>query len=157
MDGDDNVIGSMPRFRMRQLSAICRVTYILVFNTEGRLLVQRRTPTKDQYPGLLDFTAGGVVVFDETYETSASRELNEELGVDALLVPHGDIYFEDPTHAKRIYRSWGRLFSCQHNGPFHLQAEEVESAEFIDLDTALSLDPKQVTPDSRQVLLSYLL
>ena len=156
VDGDDNVIGSLPRYKMKETESICRVTYILVFNTDGQLLVQKRTPDKDQYPGLLDLAAGGVLVFNESYEASASRELQEELGIAAELVSKGDVYFED-TSGTSIYRSWGRVFTCENNGPFTLQPEEIDSVEFMDLDKVLKLDQALITPDTRQVLVSYLL
>jgi 8-oxo-dGTP pyrophosphatase MutT (NUDIX family) len=36
---------------------------------------------KDYYPGYLDLSAGGVVNGMEDEDTSAMRELNEELGI----------------------------------------------------------------------------
>jgi len=156
VDSTNTVIGAMPRNQMRAQSVIYQVTYILVFNSGGDLLVQRRTDTKDVYPGLLDLAAGGVVLAEESYEVSAARELEEELGISVPLNRHFDIWFEDST-CSPANRNWGRVFSCVHDGPFSLQASEVVSVEFMPLDDALTIDPEEVTPDSRQVLVAYLL
>ncbi|NIR17298.1 MAG: NUDIX domain-containing protein, partial [Desulfobacterales bacterium] len=58
-----------------------RATYILVFNSGGELYVQKRTQTKDVFPGYYDVAAGGVVLAGESYEEGAVRELLEELGI----------------------------------------------------------------------------
>jgi 8-oxo-dGTP pyrophosphatase MutT (NUDIX family) len=155
VDSTNSVIGAMPRNEMRGQSVIYQVTYILVFNTGGDLLVQRRTDIKDVYPGLLDFAAGGVVLAEESYEESAARELEEELGISVPLTRHFDIWFEDTT-CSPANRNWGRVFSCVHDGPFSLQPSEVVSVEILPADKALAIDPGQVTPDSRQVLIAWL-
>ncbi len=58
-----------------------RATYIVVHDGMGKILVQRRTETKDFHPGMLDATAGGVVQADEQLLESARREAEEELGI----------------------------------------------------------------------------
>ena len=156
IDSSDAVIGALPRAQMRRRGAIYRVNYILVFNAAGEILVQRRTDGKDQYPGLLDLAAGGVVRTGESYELSAARELEEELGVSPPLTTCFDLWFEDATGAP-AKRNWGRVFSCTHEGPFSLQASEVVSVEFMSVDAALEIDSAQVTPDTRQVLVAHLL
>jgi len=156
VDGKDVVIGALVRSEMKKIEPICRVTYILIFNDINELLVQKRTMTKDLYPGLYDFAAGGVIMFNESYEESARRELKEELGIAAQMEEAGNVYFEDHSQGF-LYRSWGRVFACCHDGPFILQPEEVESVEFMPLEKVLSLPPSCVTPDTRQVLISYLL
>ena len=130
-----------------------RSTYILVFNSRGDLFVQKRTMTKDIYPGYHDPCTGGVVLHGESYELSAIRELEEELGVRGVpLTPHFDFSHEDD-----LGRVWGRVFSCVYDGNMILQAEEVESGEFLSIDTILQraqTDP--YTPDSILALRRYL-
>ena len=48
-------------------------------------------------PGYWDVAAGGMVAAGETYEQSAARELEEELGVSGVeLTAHERFYFEAP-------------------------------------------------------------
>ena len=62
VDRDNHVIGAVTRRIMRQQGLIHRATYILVFNDRGELYIQKRTITKDIYPGYWDVAAGGVVM-----------------------------------------------------------------------------------------------
>ena len=133
------------------MESLHRVTYIFVFHTDGRLFVQKRTTTKDLYPGYYDLAAGGVVCVGESYEESAQREAEEELGITKPLDAHFKFYFEQDNN-----RCWGKVFSCVHDGPFVLQAEEVESGEFVALDRVTGGEINPVTPDTKAVLERYL-
>lgn len=146
---NNRVIGSCPRSVMRANRHIHRACYILVFNTEGKLFVQKRTMDKDIYPGHWDVAAGGVVLAGETYEESAVRELEEELGVAGVMLTFlFDNYYRD-----RNNRVWGRVFSCTHNGPFRLQAEEIDYGRFMTIDEVLKLRKSEpFTPDGVKIL-----
>ncbi|MCT7093238.1 NUDIX hydrolase YfcD, partial [Salmonella enterica] len=118
---DNEVIAQSSREQMRAQRLRHRATYIVVHDGMGKILVQRRTETKDFLPGMLDATAGGVVQADEQLLESARREAEEELGIAGVpFAEHGLFYFEDP-HC----RVWGALFSCVSHGPFALQEDEV--------------------------------
>ena len=130
-----------------------RSTYILVFNPQGELYVQKRPPTKDVFPGYYDPAAGGVVLAGETYEQGAQRELEEEMGIRGIpLTRLFDFYFEDANT-----RLWGCAFSCVYDGEVVLQAEEVESGAFLPLDDVLRLaQTRPFTPDGLYVLRRHL-
>jgi 8-oxo-dGTP pyrophosphatase MutT (NUDIX family) len=149
VDRDNNPIGAVSRRIMRQQRLIHRASYILVFNRQGQLFLQKRTMTKDVYPGYWDPAAGGVVLAGESYMESALRELREELGVGGVrLKPLFDEYFEDKDN-----RVWGRIFSCVHDGPFTLQKEEIDDGRFISLSAIEALHTSEpVTPDGLALL-----
>lgn len=153
VDEENRVIGSAGRGEMRRGRLIHRASYVLVFNPRGELFLQRRTRSKDVYPGRYDTAAGGVVREGETYEESARRELAEELGVGgAALTPLFEFFHEDAEN-----RVWGRVFLCIHDGPVTLQPEEVEWGAFVPLDRVLSLAEREpFTPDSLFALRRHL-
>ncbi len=133
VDEHNQVIGAVPRQEMRAHKLPHRASFILVFNAHGELYVQRRTMTKDIYPGRYDPATGGVVLAGESYEENAARELAEELGIcDAALQSHGDFYYADAD-----VKVWGRVFSCCYEGELQLQAEEVESVSMMTLEDIL--------------------
>lgn len=140
---------SLPRRIMREQGLIHRASYILVFNDQEELFLQKRTDTKDLYPSCWDVAAGGVVLAGETYEESAARELAEELGVDGVsFTSLFDQYFEEEDN-----RVWGRIFSCTHNGPFQLQKEEVASGYFMSVPDIFELSNREkFTPDGIDIL-----
>lgn len=153
VDEQNNVVGAAPRREMRANRLPRRSTYILVFNSRGELYVQKRTPTKDVFPGYYDPVAGGVVLAGESYEDGARRELAEELGIrDAPLTRLFDFCFADERA-----RVWGRAFSCVYDGEIVLQEEEIESGTFMGIDDCLRLaETEPVTPDGLYALRRYL-
>ncbi|CAK8724468.1 Isopentenyldiphosphate isomerase [Candidatus Electronema aureum] len=149
VDQENQEIGAVSRKLMREQRLIHRACYILVFNPAGELFIQKRTLSKDIYPGYWDVAAGGVVLDRESYEESAERELAEELGVCAVKLEFVlDQYYEDENN-----RVWGRVFRCIYAGPFVLQAEEVESGQFLQPTAALKLAEREpFTPDGLVLL-----
>jgi 8-oxo-dGTP pyrophosphatase MutT (NUDIX family) len=149
VDENNTEIAAVARWMMREQQLIHRASYILVFNQDGELFVQKRTKTKDVYPGYYDVAAGGVVLSGESYEESAKRELAEELGVEGVvLTPCFDHYFEDTGN-----KVWGKVFRCRHEGPFTLQEEEIESGRFMNVMQVLdAADSQLFTPDGIEIL-----
>lgn len=153
VDEHNNAMGAVPRRRMRRQNLPHRSTYVLVFNTQGELYVQKRTMTKDVFPGYYDPAAGGVVLAGETYAECARRELAEEMGIrDVPLTWRFDFYYTD-SHT----RVWGGVFSCVYDGTIVLQQEEVESGAFRPIDDILNhVRTAPYTPDGLYVLRRYL-
>ena len=149
VDRENNSLGAVTRAIMRQQNLTHRASYILVFNRKGELFIQKRTMTKDIYPGYWDLAAGGVVLAGESYMDSALRELHEEMGVTGVRLRHlFDQYFEDDHN-----RVWGRIYTCTSEGPFTLQVEEVAYGRFIALSDIHALHQVEpVTPDGMALL-----
>lgn len=61
------------------------VVHVCLFNAAGELLIQRRSGTKKNWPGLWDFSVGGSVHAGETSREGAVREVREELGLEVAL------------------------------------------------------------------------
>ena len=57
------------------------VAMILIFDTQGRMLIQKRPMHLGWEPGKWTMTAGGAVKAGETPSQAAGRELYEELGI----------------------------------------------------------------------------
>ena len=154
VDADNNEIGTAPRHEMRAKGLPHRAAYILVFNSRGELFVQKRTMSKDIYPEYYDIAAGGVVLAGESYDESAERELEEELGIKNIpLTSHFTFSHEDGSNLV-----WGRVYSCIYNGELTLQEEEIESGFFMTPDKVIALSGKKpFTPDGLYVLKRYLI
>ena len=58
VDKENIEVGVVPRRQMRSGRLPHRATYILVFNAKGELFVQKRTQTKDVFPGYYEVAAG---------------------------------------------------------------------------------------------------
>ncbi|MDZ7851334.1 MAG: NUDIX domain-containing protein [Halomonas sp.] len=146
VDARNHPCGSAPRAAMRRFRFWHRATYVVVRNRRGELCVQRRTLTKEVFPGGLDLAAGGVVGAGEAVHVAARRELAEELGIQRVPLRHLGEFVHD-AGGNHIF---GSLFLVEHDGPLVLQAEEVAETFWLPPEKALELDG--VTPDTRQAV-----
>lgn len=85
VNDDDIVVGTLPRSEVHAQGLQHRAVSIFVLNGRGELLIHRRSATKDEYPLLFTSSASGHVTAGETYDETAPRELQEELGIAATL------------------------------------------------------------------------
>jgi len=122
-----------------------RAVHVFVFGRDGRLFLQRRARTKRVQPGRWDASVGGHPGLGEDWELAARREAAEELGLPAE-VPFeylGQHVWRSPTETELV-RTW----RCVWDGPFHLQAEEIEEGRFFTLDEVAALvGTGQLTPN----------
>ena len=72
-------MGLMPRNEVHKIGAWHRAVHVFVFDTQGRLLLQRRSEDKDLYPGFWDYSVGEHLQPGESYLDGAVRGLAEEL------------------------------------------------------------------------------
>ena len=80
VDAEDRVIGQAPRREVHARRLNHRATHVLVHDADGRVFLQRRSLTKDTFPGCWDSSCSGHLDAGEDYATAARRELGEELG-----------------------------------------------------------------------------
>jgi isopentenyldiphosphate isomerase len=153
VDEQNREVGVAPRREMRARRLPHRSTYILVFNSQGALYVQKRTLTKDVFPGYYDPVTGGVVLAGETYEQGAIRELAEEMGICQVpLTWLFEFYFSDERT-----RVWGGVFTCVFEGEIIPQAEEVESVSLMSIAEIMQrAETELFTPDGMYVVRRYL-
>lgn len=57
------------------------VVHVVIFSTDGRMLIQQRQPFKEGWPNLWDVTVGGSAVRGDDSRTAAQREVMEEIGL----------------------------------------------------------------------------
>lgn len=98
VDENDKVIGKDTRENIytKGLDHDIRVINIFVFNSEGKLLLPKRSMDRRIFPGRFDFSCGEHVMSGEDYYQAAKRGLEEELGIkDVELVELGKLTPKD--------------------------------------------------------------
>lgn len=149
-DAAGREVSSVPRSRMRAENLHHGATAVVVRDRLGRVYVHRRTTSKDVYPGLLDFAAGGVLQAGENPHDGAVREAAEELGVQGVpLVGMGQADYADRFSSYRAFR-----YTAVYDGPIRWQPEEVSWGDWFTVGALRRLieeSPDQVVPDSREL------
>lgn len=129
VDLDDRVIGQVRRGEAHQNPALIhRSVQILVFATDGRLLLQRRSAAKDLFPGFYCASASGHVASGEDYAITAERELVEELGIAAPLTYLGKALVQSEPETEMT-----ALYVARSDGPYQFHPTETEGGAFFTL------------------------
>jgi isopentenyl-diphosphate delta-isomerase type 1 len=146
VDERDEVIGQRTRREVHALKLLHRAVHVLVFNNRGELFLQKRSMLKDCFPGCWDSSASGHLDAGEDYDACAVREAREELGVELKATP--ERLFKIEAMPETGYEFvW--VYRCCSEGPFQLQAEEVETGGWYGWDEiGLWLDarPEEFAP-----------
>ncbi|MGB0369915.1 MAG: NUDIX hydrolase [Opitutales bacterium] len=131
VDANDVVIGTSTRGQVHREKLFHRAIHIFVFNSQGQVFLQRRSLEKDSAPGKWASACSGHVDSGEDYESSARREMLEELGVEA---PER----LEPLFKERARRETGNefvwVYRTEHEGPFVLNEEEIMDGQWIDVE-----------------------
>ncbi|RHY13368.1 hypothetical protein DYB26_002921, partial [Aphanomyces astaci] len=117
----------------------------------GLYYVQRRSSTKDYCPGLLEPMAGGVVGFGESYDESAYRELDEEMGIRNTPLTHITTF----SYSSPPMLVWRSLYDCVYDGPVTKQDEEVAEVLLLSEQQILARE-HDITPDGMFAFRTYL-
>lgn len=130
-DDDSNQIGTATRHDVHRVGywhEVFHCWFVSRHKNEYYIYLQLRSPHKD-YPNLLDITAAGHLLADETVQDGV-REIQEEVGVNVSfneLVPLGTVKYriiENNFFDKEIANVF--LYQSHHNlEDFNLQVNEV--------------------------------
>lgn len=113
-------------------SLLHRAVHVVVFHpTEPKILLQKRSQTKDIQPGKWDTAVGGHLNVGEDYLTAAHRELGEELGVtdDVTLTELFDSQIRNDIESEDI-----RVFKLIRGEGFKIQESELDAIGFWSYD-----------------------
>lgn len=130
----DEVVGRELRRIVHATGLWHRAVHILVFDREGRVFLQKRSMRKDLSPGLWDSSCSGHVDSGEDYDTSAVRELGEEIGVRDVKAGPGDADVRRWFYVRACDETgwefcW--IYRLRHDGPLELDPEEISGGEWI--------------------------
>jgi 8-oxo-dGTP pyrophosphatase MutT (NUDIX family) len=156
VDEFDHVVDSVPRRVMRAERLRHRAVFIAVVDGMGRLLVHRRSPAKDVWPGWCDIAVGGVVGAGETYLEAAHRELAEEIGVTNETLAELDLGESRPYDDDQV-SLLARCYLVTSEGPFTFDDGEVVEAWWVHRDGLDDLLVREkFLPDSLALLLPHI-
>lgn len=126
VDEDDKVLGSVERRRAHQEGLLHRSGMVFLRRSDGRVLIQHRSDSKETFPGCLDASVAFHVSYGETYDSAAARELTEETGVSAPLRYVGKFRHHDPPEHELV-----AVYLCESDDEIQVDSAESEGFEFL--------------------------
>lgn len=86
VNNEDIITGQEMRSVVHELGLQHRGVHVFLFTPEGKMLVQKRSKDRAQYPSALDCSVSEHVKAGESYLEAAVRGIKEELGVGGIKV-----------------------------------------------------------------------
>lgn len=128
----DEIIGSAEKIEARKQGYIHRLVRVLLHDGQGNVLLQKRHPKAQDSPDCWDFSVAGHVDEDESYEMAATRELEEELGLNNILLQSQFKFYTDKPKGTERIRRFNMVFIAQVDpNEVHPNLEELGGAEWF--------------------------
>ncbi len=155
VDDQDRVTGQAARRDVHARGWRHRAVHLLVVNAAGQVFLQKRSMTKDLFPGIWDSSAAGHVGAGEDYDGTALRELEEELGLKlpqergvASLRPQIQPLFKIEARPE-TGQEFVWVYRVESEGPFVLQVDEIETGDWFtceEIERWIQERPQELAP-----------
>lgn len=124
-----------------------QVALAWVYNSQGEVLLQHRSPGRDAFPNAWDVSASGHIQSGDSAIATAVRELREELGIQVgpgELTELGKVSDEFPLVDGKTHREHATVFLAHRDinlERMEFQTAEVDGARWMNLrDLAADMD-----------------
>lgn len=125
----DEIIGSKERTDLEYSKDIFRTASLWIMNSKGDILLAQRKMDKKIDPGKWAEAVGGIVEGDDTYEQTALREAEEELGLKNIQITLGPKQFIDSS--AKYFVQWYTAVVDYPIEKIIYQQEEIEQIAWI--------------------------
>jgi isopentenyl-diphosphate Delta-isomerase len=148
VDEQDRALGFMEKMEAHRKGILHRAFSVLLFNSNGEVLLQKRSATKYHSAGLWTNTCCSHPKPDEKIEVAVSRRLREEMGIE--LLPEFAYKFLYKVHLDNdlIEHELDHVFIGVYNGEPVINSHEVEDWKFVPLESVrkqIALNPELYT------------
>lgn len=137
VDENGNVTGKATRDECHSNPKLIHpVMHCWIFNSEGKVLIQKRSKHKKINPGMWDISCAGHISSGENAGEALMREIEEELGLKEAKVNFVSKYIHSKEYETEfIYLYYVKL--DQNDFEIKLQEEEVEEVKWVNIDEAI--------------------
>ena len=148
VDKEDNAIGIMEKMEAHEKGQLHRAFSVVVFNSQGEMLIQKRAAKKYHSGGLWTNSCCSHPTPTEEIELTVKKRLRYEMGIE--LSPQFIYKFVYQTNLDQnlIEHEVDYVFKGIYDGVPSVNAEEVEDWKFIsiaDLVNEMAANPDQYT------------
>lgn len=142
------VIGRATRAECHSGSMLLHpVVHLHIFDSKGRLYLQRRSMNKDIQPGKWDTAVGGHIDYGESVDEALRREVREELGITQFTPIHNFTYnFRSSVERELVYS-----YRTIYEGEIKIDPVEIDEGRYWDIDDIIEqLGQGVFTPNFEQ-------
>lgn len=134
VDENDVETGTMEKMEAHRKGLLHRAFSVLLFNSKGEILLQKRSKKKYHSGGLWTNTCCSHPLPGETIVDAAHRKLKQEMGIDAHPEFSFKFIYNTPLDHGLIEHECDHVLIGQYNAEPEINPEEVEDWKFISME-----------------------
>ena len=134
VDEEDNALGTMEKMEAHEKGVLHRAFSVFTFNSQGELMLQRRTLSKYHSGGLWTNTCCSHPREGESTKEAAHRRLLEEMGFDCELTKAFHFIYKKELDKGLIEHELDHVFIGRFDGEPKINPEEVAEYKFVSVD-----------------------
>lgn len=157
VDRDDREVGLMPKIAAHENGGVLhRAFSLFVFDSFGRVLLQRRASSKYHFPGLWTNACCSHQRPGEASERAGARRAMEELGIAVKPEAVGRFLYESTCPRSGLTeRELDHVLYAEHDGEVDPNPDEADAVRWVETDklfVELAGEPGAFTPWFRKAL-----
>lgn len=134
VDEQDNVVGTMDKLEAHVKGVLHRAFSVLIFNSRGEMLIQKRAKDKYHSGGLWTNACCSHPMPGETTEAATKRRLLQEMGIETNTTFAYKFIYRAPLDRNLIEHELDHVFVGTFDGQPEVNSAEVESWKYVSLD-----------------------
>ena len=158
VDEEDNQIGLMPKMEAHLKGKLHRAFSIIIFNSERKILIQKRASTKYHTPNLWSNTCCSHQREGEDNIYAGKRRLNEEMGFVTNLYNFSSFIYRVEFSNGLIEHENDHIMLGVFDGDPNPNPNEVDEWKWIDIDVLvedMKINPDQYTAWFKIIMNNY--
>ncbi len=148
VDQNDNAIGTMEKMEAHQKGLLHRAFSVVIFNSSGEILLQKRAQSKYHSAGLWTNACCSHPLPDESMEEATRRKLKQEMGIDLKAEFAYKFIYHTTLGNELTEHEYDHVFTGIFDGKPVINTNEVEDWKFISpkqLRIDVKLNPENYT------------
>jgi isopentenyl-diphosphate delta-isomerase len=129
----DEAIGTMEKMEAHRRGILHRAFSIFIFDSEGRMLLQKRAEKKYHGALLCSNTSCSHPYPEETVEVAAHRRLQEEMGFDTKLENIFSFIYCETVENNLVEHEYDHVFVGKYEGRINVNRNEVEDFTYMEM------------------------
>jgi len=134
VDEHDAVVGEMEKMEAHQKGVLHRAFSILIFNTRGKMLLQKRSQKKYHSGGLWTNACCSHPFPHENIQHATRRKLKQEMGIDLETEFLYTFIYQAPLDHDLIEHELDHVFIGTFDGAPAINHDEVEDWKYVDME-----------------------